>query len=181
MRENGIWVGVLSLAMLLAALLVCLKVANVTSLRAEPAYHLHATFDNIGDLKARSPIRIDDVIVGWVTGVTLDPRICLPHVELDIDEHYDHIPDTSSLAIHTSGLLGEQHLTLSVSFEDLGLGATILRDDDTIQDAKSAMVLEDLVGQFLYNSKGGSNRDSNNDKVGAESYTDATSAAGMTH
>ncbi len=96
------------LVALLAALFVCLKAANVTSLRTEPTYRLYATFDNIGGLKARSPVRIGGVVVGRVADITLDPKTYL-RVELDIDERYNHIPDTSSLAIRTSGLLGEQY------------------------------------------------------------------------
>jgi phospholipid/cholesterol/gamma-HCH transport system substrate-binding protein len=75
-------------------------------------------------------------------------------VALDIQKKYDEIPDTSSLAIRTSGLLGEQYLALNVGFEDPDMGTTILKDGGTIQDTKSAMVLEDLIGQFLYKSGG---------------------------
>ncbi len=169
-KKTEIWVGVFLLVALLAALFVCLKAANVTSLRTEPTYRLYATFDNIGG-----------VVVGRVADITLDPKTYLPRVELDIDERYNHIPDTSSLAIRTSGLLGEQYLALNVGFEDPDLGTTILKDGGTIQDTKSAMVLEDLIGQFLYNSKGGDNQNSGNDKAEAEGHTDATPAAGTTH
>ncbi|QRF13113.1 outer membrane lipid asymmetry maintenance protein MlaD [Klebsiella africana] len=180
-KKNEIWVGVFLLVALLAALFVCLKAANVTSLRTEPTYRLYATFDNIGGLKARSPVRIGGVVVGRVADITLDPKTYLPRVELDIDQRYNHIPDTSSLAIRTSGLLGEQYLALNVGFEDPDLGTTILKDGGTIQDTKSAMVLEDLIGQFLYNSKGGDNQNSGNDKAEAEGHTDVTPAAGTTH
>ncbi len=70
-RKNEIWVGVFLLVALLAALFVCLKAANVTSLRTEPTYRLYATFDNIGGLKARSPVRIGGVVVGRVADITL--------------------------------------------------------------------------------------------------------------
>ncbi|WP_157797647.1 MlaD family protein [Klebsiella aerogenes] len=73
-KKNEIWVGVFLLAALLAALFVCLKAANVTSLRTEPTYRLYATFDNIGGLKARSPVRIGGVVVGRVADITLDPK-----------------------------------------------------------------------------------------------------------
>lgn len=126
-KKTEIWVGVFLLVALLAALFVCLKAANVTSLRTEPTYRLYATFDNIGGLKARSPVRIGGVVVGRVADITLDPKTYLPRVELDIDERYNHIPDTSSLAIRTSGLLGEQYLALNVGFEDPDLGTTIIK------------------------------------------------------
>lgn len=138
-RKNEIWVGVFLLVALLAALFVCLKAANVTSIRTEPTYRLYATFDNIGGLKARSPVRIGGVVVGRVADITLDPKTYLPRVALDIDERYNHIPDTSSLAIRTSGLLGEQYLAMNIGFEDPELGTAILKDGGTIQDTKSAM------------------------------------------
>src|SRR5690606_14088300 len=142
----------------LAALLVCLKVANVTSMRTEPTYTIYATFDNIGGLNVRSPVRIGGVVVGRVTDISLDPKTYLPRVTLDIEQRYNHIPDTSSLSIRTSGLLGEQYLALNVGFEDPELGTSILKDGSVIQDTKSAMVLEDMIGQFLYNSKGDDNK-----------------------
>ncbi|KAF0779201.1 phospholipid ABC transporter substrate-binding protein, partial [Salmonella enterica subsp. enterica serovar Worthington str. BCH-3008] len=105
------------LVALLAALFVCLKAANVTSMRTEPTYKVYATFDNIGGLKVRSPVRIGGVVVGRVEDISLDPKTYLPRVTLDIEERYNHIPDTSSLSIRTSGLLGEQYLALNVGFD----------------------------------------------------------------
>ena len=172
-RKNEIWVGVFLLVALLAALFVCLKAANVTSIRTEPTYRLYATFDNIGGLKARSPVRIGGVVVGRVADITLDPKTYLPRVALDIDERYNHIPDTSSL--------GEQYLAMNIGFEDPELGTAILKDGGTIQDTKSAMVLEDLIGQFLYNSKGSDNKNSGDEQAAGESHTDATPPAGTTH
>ncbi|MGE0968881.1 outer membrane lipid asymmetry maintenance protein MlaD [Klebsiella sp. WOUb02] len=180
-KKSEIWVGVFLLAALLAALFVCLKAANVTSLRTEPTYRLYATFDNIGGLKARSPVRIGGVVVGRVADITLDPKTYLPRVAIDIDERYNHIPDSSSLAIRTSGLLGEQYLALNMGFEDPELGTSILKDGGTIQDTKSAMVLEDLIGQFLYNSKGSDNKNSGDDPAAQESHTDAAQPAATTH
>jgi phospholipid/cholesterol/gamma-HCH transport system substrate-binding protein len=176
-KKSEIWVGVFLLVALLAALFICLKAANVTSMRTEPTYRLYATFDNIGGLKARSPIRIGGVVIGRVADISLDSKTYLPRVALDIEQRYNHIPDTSSLAIRTSGLLGEQFLALNVGFEDPELGTTILKDGDTIQDTKSAMVLEDLIGQFLYNSKGDDNKNSGDAQGTSEGHTDAASSA----
>ena len=78
---------------------------------------------------------------------------------IDIQQRYNHIPDTSSLAVRTSGLLGEQFLALNVGFEDPDMGTSILKDGGIIQDTKSALVLEDLIGQFLYKSGGDGNAD----------------------
>ena len=179
-KKNEIWVGVFLLVALLAALFVCLKAANVTSMRTEPTYKVYATFDNIGGLKVRSPVRIGGVVVGRVEDISLDPKTYLPRVTLDIEERYNHIPDTSSLSIRTSGLLGEQYLALNVGFEDPELGTSILKDGSTIQDTKSAMVLEDMIGQFLYNSKGDDNKNSGDAPAATAGHTEATTPAGET-
>ena len=180
-KKSEIWVGVFMLIALCAVVFLCLQVANVKSLGNEPTYRIYATFDNIGGLKARSPIKIGGVVIGRVADITLDPKTYLPRVAMDIDEQYNQIPDTSSLAIRTSGLLGEQFLALNVGFEDPEMGTSILKDGGTIQDTKSAMVLEDLIGQFLYNSKGSDNKNSGDEQSAGESHTDATPPAGTTH
>ena len=180
-KKSEIWVGAFMLIALCAIVFICLQVANLKSIGSEPTYRIYATFDNIGGLKPRSPVKIGGVVIGRVADIELDSKTYTPRVALDIQKRYDQIPDTSSLAIRTSGLLGEQYLALNVCFEDPDMGTTILKDGGTIQDTKSAMVLEDLIGQFLYNSKGGDNQNSGNDKAEAEGHTDATPAAGTTH
>lgn len=172
-KKFEIWVGAFMLVALLAALFLCLKVANVTSMRAEPTYQIYATFDNIGGLKVRSPVRIGGVVIGRVADISLDPKTYLPRVTMDIEQRYDHIPDTSSLSIRTSGLLGEQYLALNVGFEDPELGTSILKEGGTIQDTKSAMVLEDLIGQFLYKSNGSDNQNSGSAQTPSADHTNA--------
>lgn len=179
-KRNEIWVGLFLVAALLAGLFICLKAANVTSMRTEPTYRIYATFDNIGGLKVSSPVRIGGVTIGRVAEIALDEKNYLPRVALDIEERYNQIPDTSSLAIRTSGLLGEQYLALNVGFDDPELGTAMLKDGSTLQDTKSAMVLEDLIGQFLYNSKGSDNKTSGDAPEPAASNNDATPPAGAT-
>lgn len=181
-KKNEIWVGIFLLVALLAAFFICLKAANVTSMRTEPTYTVYATFDNIGGLRERSPVRIGGVVVGRVSDISLDPKTYLPLVTLDIEERYNQIPDTSSLSIRTSGLLGEQYLALNVGFDDPELGTSMLKDGSTIQDTKSAMVLEDMIGQFLYNSnsKGDENKNSGDAPGATEGNNDATGPAGAT-
>lgn len=180
-KKSEIWVGIFILVAFLAGLFVCLKAADVTSLRTEPTYQVYATFDNIGGLKTRSPVRIGGVVIGRVADITLDPKTYLPRVTLDIEEQYNQIPDTSSLAIRTSGLLGEQYLALNVGFDDPEMGTAMLKEGSTIQDTKSALVLEDLIGQFLYNNKGGENKNSDEAQSPAGDHTDATVPAATTH
>ena len=151
-KRNEIWVGAFMLIALCAIVFLCLKVADIKSIGNEQTYRLYATFDNIGGLKARSPVKVGGVVIGRVAAISLDSKTYLPRVALDIQQQYNHIPDTSSLAIRTSGLLGEQFLALNIGFEDEEMGTKILTDGGVIQDTKSAMVLEDLIGQFLYKS-----------------------------
>ena len=174
-KKSEIWVGVFLLLALCAALFLCLRVADLKSLGSEPTWRLYATFDNIGGLKSGSPVKIGGVVVGRVTDIGLDEKTYLPRVSMDIEEKYNPLPDTSSLAVRTSGLLGEQYLALNVGFDDPEMGTAMLKDGSTIQDTKSAMVLEDLIGQFLY--KSGSGNDSKNatpDNSGASAPAAAT-------
>jgi ABC-type transport system involved in resistance to organic solvents, periplasmic component len=126
-KKSEIWVGVFLVLALLAALFICLKAADVTSMRTQPTYRVYATFDNIGGLKVRSPIRIGGVVIGRVADISLDPKTYLPRVALDIEDRYNQIPDTSSLAVRTSGLLGEQYLALNVGFDDPEMGTSMLK------------------------------------------------------
>lgn len=169
-RKSEIWVGVFMLLALAAVLFLCLRVADVQSLGTQPTWKLYATFDNIGGLKKSSPVKIGGVVIGRVSDIQLDPKTYSPRVTMDIEQQYDKIPDTSSLAIRTSGLLGEQYLALNLGFDDPEMGTALLKDGDTLQDTKSAMVLEDLIGQFLY--KSGDNSDKN------KQQQDAAPAAG---
>ncbi|PWC13002.1 outer membrane lipid asymmetry maintenance protein MlaD [Brenneria corticis] len=171
-KKSEIWVGAFMLIALCAIIFLCLKVADIKSIGNQPTYRLYATFDNIGGLKARSPVRIGGVVIGRVADISLDEKSYLPRVALDIEQRYDRIPDTSSLAIRTSGLLGEQYLALNVGFEDEEMGTSILQDGGVIQDTKSAMVLEDLIGQFLYKSGG-----NNEDNAGQGNAAPATNSA----
>ncbi|MCC8378414.1 outer membrane lipid asymmetry maintenance protein MlaD [Xenorhabdus sp. PB30.3] len=154
-KKNEIWVGSFILIALAAVIFLCLKVANVRSFGSQTTYHVIAAFDNIGGLKERSPVKVGGVVIGRVGKIWLDKKTYTPQVELDIFSQYDNIPSSSSLSIRTSGLLGEQYVALNVGFDDADLGITMLKDGDRIEDTKPAMVLEDLIGQFLYKSGSG--------------------------
>ncbi|MFS2221309.1 outer membrane lipid asymmetry maintenance protein MlaD [Pantoea sp. B65] len=166
-KKSEIWVGVFMLLALAAIVFLCLRVADVQSLGAQPTWRLYATFDNIGGLKKNSPVKIGGVVVGRVSDISLDPKTYLPRVSLDIEDQYNDIPDTSSLAIRTSGLLGEQFLALNIGFDDAEMGTATLKDGDTLQDTKSAMVLEDLIGQFLYKSSDSADKNKQQQKAPA--------------
>ncbi|WON76547.1 outer membrane lipid asymmetry maintenance protein MlaD [Serratia sp. UGAL515B_01] len=167
-KKSEIWVGAFMLIALCAVIFLCLQVANVKSIGNDPTYRIYATFDNIGGLKVHSPVRIGGVVIGRVAEISLDAKTYTPRVALDIQNKYNQIPDTSSLAIRTSGLLGEQYLALNIGFEDPDMGTSLLKEGGTIQDTKSAMVLEDLIGQFLYKSGEQGGADKTGDSTTAE-------------
>ncbi len=145
------WVGIFLLIGIGALVFLGLKVANIQGLTNDNTYEVTATFDNIGGLKVRSPVKIGGVVIGRVDRIYLDKQTYLPTVDISIDSKYNDIPGNSSLAIKTSGLLGEQYIALNVGFDD---GETPdLKNGSKIVDTKSAMILEDLVGQFLYGDK----------------------------
>ncbi|MBY4953124.1 MULTISPECIES: outer membrane lipid asymmetry maintenance protein MlaD [Pantoea] len=166
-KKNEIWVGVFMLAALLALLFLGLRVADLKTIGTEPTWKMYATFDNIGGLKVSSPVKIGGVLIGRVSDIALDEKTLSPRVTMDISDKYaNKIPDTSSLAIRTQGLLGEQFLALNLGFDDPELGSSMLKDGGTLRDTKSALVLEDLIGQFLY--KSGDNK-SDDKSQGAQS------------
>ncbi|MBD2810113.1 outer membrane lipid asymmetry maintenance protein MlaD [Xenorhabdus sp. Vera] len=154
-KKNEIWVGAFVLIALAAIIFLCLKVADIRSFGSQTTYRVYAAFDNIGGLKIRSPVKVGGVVIGRVEKIWLDHKTYTPQVALDIFTQYDNIPNTSSLSIRTSGLLGEQYISLNVGFDDQDLGTFMLKDGGRIEDTKPAMVLEDLIGQFLYKSGGG--------------------------
>lgn len=151
-RKLEMWVGFFVLAGLAAILIMIFKVANVTGLSAGNTYSLKANFDNIGSLKVRSPVKIGGVVVGRVSAIDLDIDSYTPVVTLSIGEQYGHFPETSSAEILTSGLIGEQYIGLVPGFIDDDMD--MLGDGAFIEDTKSALVLEDLIGQVLYSVNG---------------------------
>ncbi|QGM80220.1 outer membrane lipid asymmetry maintenance protein MlaD [Otariodibacter oris] len=153
------WVGLFVLLGLAALVFLGLRVANVQGFSSKQTYTLYATFDNIGGLKVRSPVKVGGVVVGRVSDIQLDPQTYSPQVSLAIEEEFSNIPDTSSLSIKTSGLLGEQYVALNIGFTMEG-ETSILKEGDSFSDTNSAMVLEDLIGQFLYGDKQSDNSDS---------------------
>jgi phospholipid/cholesterol/gamma-HCH transport system substrate-binding protein len=143
-------VGCFMLAGILAGVLLSLKVAGLTFDDGRDSYTLFARFDNIGGLKVRSPIKIGGVVVGRVSDIQIDTKTLAPVVEMQIQERYNSLADTTTASILTSGLLGEQYIGLTPGFSDEDMGTTVLKSGDRIGDTKSAIVLEDLIGKFLY-------------------------------
>lgn len=148
-RKIEILVGGFIVLAIAAFLLLSLQVASSGVAGTGQSYRLHAKFENIGGLKVRSPVKVGGVVVGRVAAIELDTTYYRPVVTLEINNSYSNFPETSTLAILTSGLLGEQYLGLQPGFLDETV--EILADGDYIEDTKSALVLEELIGQFLFN------------------------------
>jgi phospholipid/cholesterol/gamma-HCH transport system substrate-binding protein len=140
-----LWVGVFVAAGIVALVLLALKVSNAsTSFRAEKEYTVSADFENIGSLKPGAPVRSSGVMVGRVETVTFDTKKYVARIVLKIDERYPFPKDTTA-AVLTSGLLGEQYVGLEAGGDD-----KMLKDGDTIRLTQSAVVLEKLIGQVLF-------------------------------
>ncbi len=147
MSKKGIetGVGLFVLLGLGALLFVALKAANLTSFGQADTYTVSARFDNIGGLKPRAPVRAAGVVVGRITGISLDPKTFQGVVTMEIERGYQ-FPKDSSAKILTAGLLGDQYVGLEAGGEVDNLAA-----GTTIKQTQSAVVLENLIGQFLFN------------------------------
>lgn len=144
-----LWVGTFVLMGIAALLFLALKVADTNSGKVSQAYALQAHFSNIGGLKVRAPVKSSGVVVGRVEHIELDKKRYDAVVTIKIDERYAFPKDTIA-TINTSGLLGEQYLGLEPGSEDEELHA-----GDTINKTQSAVVLEKLIGQFMFNKAEG--------------------------
>jgi len=136
-------VGLFVLLGMLGLVFLSLKAANLASFSAGDTYTLLARFDNIGGLKARAPVRSAGVTVGRVTSITLDPQTYQGVVTLAIERHLQ-FPRDSSAKILTAGLLGDQYVGL-----EPGADEKTLAPGDAIRQTQSAVVLENLIGQFI--------------------------------
>ena len=139
-----LWVGLFVIAGVAALLFLALKVGSMSAVNTSDSYQVIARFDNIGGLKPRAPVKIAGVVVGRVADIRFDNETFEAAVTLRLDKRYAFPKDTSA-AIMTSGLLGEQYIGLEAGGDSLKL-----KDKDRILITQSAVVLENLIGQFLY-------------------------------
>jgi phospholipid/cholesterol/gamma-HCH transport system substrate-binding protein len=152
-RKIELLVGVFVALTIAAGLMLALKVANQSMSNGEDSYVLYAKFDNIGGLKVRSAVKVGGVTVGRVDSITLSNSDFTPLVAMSISSEFNQFPETSSVSILTSGLLGEQYVGFQPGFVIDGIEN--LAQGDYIEDTKSALILEDLIGQFLFSSNDG--------------------------
>ena len=143
--KNDVWVGLFVLIGAAALVFLALQSANLLSLSFQPTYHVVAKFDNIGGLKRQAAVKSAGVVVGRVESIGFDDKSFQARVTIALDSRYAFPKDTS-LKILTSGLLGEQYIGV-----EAGADENNLAPGDTIRTTQSAVVLENLIGQFLYN------------------------------
>lgn len=139
-----LWVGLFVIAGLGSLLFLALKVGSMNTVKDSDSYEIVARFDNIGSLRSRAPVKSAGVVVGRVTDIHFDNETYEAAVKLRLDNRYAFPKDTSA-AIMTSGLLGEQYVGL-----EAGGDSVKLKDKDRVLITQSAVVLENLIGQFLY-------------------------------
>jgi phospholipid/cholesterol/gamma-HCH transport system substrate-binding protein len=143
-RPIDLLVGTFVLLGLAALLFLALKAGNMSSFSLSATYDARARFDNIGGLKVRAPVKSAGVVVGRVAAIVFDDKTYQAIVTMALDERYRFPKDTSA-KILTSGLLGEQYIGL-----EAGGDAAMLAAGDTIKMTQSAVVLENLISQFLF-------------------------------
>lgn len=140
-----LWVGLFVLLGLGALLVLALKVGNLGGMNMSESYTVTASFSNIGGLKVRAPVKSAGVVVGRVAEIKFDGDRHEAVVAFKLDKQYSFSKDTSA-SIMTSGLLGEQYIAI-----ETGGDSAQLKDGDKLKITQSAVVLESLIGQFLYN------------------------------
>lgn len=145
-RAVEVWVGLFVAIGLAALFFLAMQVSNLSAMRGEDGYRLTARFDNIGGLKVRSPVTVAGVRIGRVSAIDFDNTTYEAVVTLSVDRGYDRLPTDTAASIYTAGLLGEQYIGL-----EPGGAEDFLKDGDEIHFTQPAIVLEQLIGQFLFN------------------------------
>jgi phospholipid/cholesterol/gamma-HCH transport system substrate-binding protein len=140
-----VWVGVFVLIGTAAILFLALQAANLLSLSFQPTYQVTAKFDNAGGLKPKSAVRSAGVVVGRVESISFDDQSFQALVVLSLESRFA-FPKDSSLKILTGGLLGDQYVGIEPGGADDNWVA-----GDLVTSTQSAVVLENLIGQFLFN------------------------------
>lgn len=139
-----LWVGIFVVAGFGALAVLAFKVGNLSTYNVSQSYQLQAYFENIGGLKTQASVKSAGVLVGRVTEVRLDTTLYKARVTMNIDKRYQFPKDTFA-NILTSGLLGEQYIGLMAGGDEV-----MLKDGEEFKKTQSAVVLEDLIGKFLY-------------------------------
>lgn len=148
MKHLEFLVGLFILLGIAALFILALNVSGLTRYASPQHYSIIAEFDNIGDLKVRAPVRVAGVRVGEVKKIELDRKSYRAKVFLEIQQSEDHFPKDTAASIYTAGLLGSNYVSLIPGYAD-----TYLKEGSKIEVTHSALVLENLIGQLLFQSK----------------------------
>lgn len=144
-RTVEIWVGLFIAAGMAALFMLAMQVSNLTVVNTDEGYDVTAKFENISGLKVRSPVTMAGVRVGRVTDIGFDPQTFEAVVTMHISNKYNQLPADTSASIFTAGLLGEQYVGLEPGGE-----MEVLKNGSEIVLTQSALILEQLIGQFLF-------------------------------
>jgi len=143
-KTLDLWVGVFVAIGFGALLFLSMKVANLSAISGGQTYEVRAKFENIGGLKVRASVKISGVVVGRVADIRFDNQTFEAEVTMALDSRFTFPRDTSA-KILTSGLLGDQYVGLAAGGDSVNL-----KSGDTLKITQSAVVLENLISQFLY-------------------------------
>ena len=152
-KKIEITVGLFVVVGMAALLMLAMKVSNLSDFSSDDGYQVRAYFNNIGGLKTRSPVKMSGVLIGRVSDIGFDEERFQARVTIVIRPEFARIPSDTSASIYTAGLLGEQYIGLLAGGDE-----AVLTDGAEIRLTQSAVVLEELIGQFLY-SQGDKSKD----------------------
>lgn len=142
--KNDVWVGLFVLIGAAALVFLALQSANLLNLSLQSTYQVEARFSNVGGLKPKAAVKSGGVVVGRVKSIVFDDQSYQARVFLALEKRYK-FPKDSSFKILTSGLLGDQYIGIEAGADDANLA-----EGDVAESTQSAVVLENLIGQFLY-------------------------------
>ncbi len=154
------FVGLFLFGALLALIVLAFKVSGLTTIFKSDGYYVTAAFDDIGQLKVRSAVKIGGVTVGEVSNIKLDPTTFKAVVHMNIKSHVNDIPADSTASILTAGLLGDNYIAISPMYSN-----EFLKNNSEIQETHSAMILEKLIGQLLFKINNSSKTTAENEGV----------------
>lgn len=141
-------VGLFIILGAIALIALAFKVSGLTSLTHAHYYTVYAEFDNVGDLRIRAPVRMAGVTIGEVGDIWLDPDTFRAKVTLLIDKVNDRIPTDSGASIFTEGILGSNYISITPGYDN-----TYLKNGSLLVNTHPALILENLIGQLIFNAK----------------------------
>lgn len=143
-RKTEIFVGAFVVLALLAFFALAMNISNLGSLTSNKGYEVTAQFDNVGGLQPRAKVTLSGVSIGRVTGISYDKQSFRAVVTMTINSDVDYLPSDTQASIYTSGLLGEQYISLEPGAED-----EVLAAGSSVDLTQSAVVLEEIIGKLL--------------------------------